>query len=88
MEWIELKEDSLPSPNILCWVERKGGAIYLASRPDKPLSTNEDPSKDCYWFGNPFPTYILTEKNGDLPATCHFSDVTVMRYMPVKSPKI
>lgn len=83
--WIELTESTMPQPNRLMWVKRKSGNLYLASRRDKPLATNKDASRDCYWYGNPFEGFIETD-NGDFKSQRHFSDVTVTHYQPLKSP--
>ncbi len=85
-KWIELNENNMPESNKLMWVKRKVGGIYIASRADKPLSTDTDASRNCYWYGNPVADGFRTEKNGDLKIHHHFSDVTVTHYAEIQLP--
>ncbi len=85
MEWIKLTKDTMPEPFTLVWIQRKGGSIYLGSREDKPISINEDFSKNCYWHANPPISLLFTEYN-KLKFKNHFSDMTVDYWMNIKTP--
>jgi hypothetical protein len=73
MDFIKI-EAELPPPNYLVMIKRKNGTYYLGYRYDKPLSTDPDPSKNCYWSGSPIDD--LEIKNGRFDRH-RFSDVTV-----------
>lgn len=85
--WNELTEGTLPPPHTIVWVKRKNGNIYLASRRDRALSTNTDPSQNTYWEGNPLDTAFNVNPHSQRLEPKHsFSDVTVESWQPVANP--
>lgn len=76
MEFQKLSEENLPEPNKLVWIKRNKGSIYLGYRDDKPIATNEDASKDCFWYGNPTHSMLMADER-QLRFRYNFSDVTV-----------
>jgi len=85
MKFTELTKENLPEPNRLVWIKRNRGHIYLGYRIDKPLSTNEDSSRDCHWYGNPSHNMLWCE-NYELHFNCNFSDVTVKEWADLDLP--
>lgn len=85
MKWIKL-EDQLPPKHTLVLVRRhpnklENEPVYLAMRQDKPLSTNEDPSMDCYWHGNHVREIFSEQEYAcELDSFSNFSDVTVKEW--------
>jgi len=87
MEFKKLTKENLPEPNKLIWIKRKNGSIYLGYRQDKPIATNEDSSRDCYWRANPSHSILIARANpshsmlmadsSELHFIYSFSDVTV-----------
>ena len=85
IDWIKIK-DQLPPTNTIVWVKRKPNRvedepIYLAKRTDRPITTNPDPSRDCYWYGvkKELPS-ICFEINETFKADVSFSDITVLEW--------
>lgn len=84
--WVILTADTMPPPNTLVWIKRKGGSMYFGIRKDKPLSTNPDASRDCHWYANQVEKALETDVYGDWHPRVHFSDVTVESWMPIQIP--
>jgi|AntRauTorcE11898_2_1112593.scaffolds.fasta_scaffold55183_2 hypothetical protein len=76
MEFKKLTKENLPEPNKLIWIKRKNGSIYLGYREDKPIATNKDSSRDCYWRANPSHSMLMADSS-ELRFRYNFSDVTV-----------
>ena len=75
MKFIKL-EEKLPTPNKLVFIKRKNGNIYYGHRStNNPISTNEDASRNCYWYGNPIHDVLCEHYN--LKFHNNFSDVTI-----------
>lgn len=87
MDFIKLSGESLPIPNRLVWCKRKRGEIYLATRLDREMSTNDDPSCDCFWHGFPYDGVHFKTNGGDLEHSTNFSDVTVESFCYVERPE-
>lgn len=85
MNWKQLDKE-LPPKNTLVLVRRfpnkiEEEPIYFAMRQDKPLSTNADVSKDCYWWGNHKNTFLGENAIAyNLDGFSNFSDVTVKEW--------
>jgi hypothetical protein len=75
MNFISLKKE-LPPANTLLVIKRNDGGIYVGYRTGKPLSTNPDASRDCYWWANKKANAFSIE-SGKLEFHNNFSDVTV-----------
>lgn len=77
--------EQLPPPNTMVFIKRQHPSgktsVYLGYRNDRPLTTNPDPSKDCFWIGNNIDT--LEELTTSFPAS--FSDVTVIGWASLTS---
>src|ERR1700759_4525189 len=94
INWVELTSETLPPYNRLVWVERyilgsRGmhHAIYIGARMDKPLSTNPDPSGDCFWFGRPLGEELYAEPTG-MTLGNSWSDVTVRKWAEIEAPPL
>lgn len=85
MEFTKLTENTLPEPNKLIWIKRKSGGIYLGHRLDQPISTDEDASINCHWYGNPEHCMLYTERS-ELKFRHNFSDVTVEGWAELVTP--
>lgn len=83
--WTSVQSE-LPDPNMLVWVKRKNGSIYLGYRMNRPLSINLDPSRDCHWHGNQIDNHYEM-KYGKYEFHNMFSDVTVEAWTPALPPK-
>jgi hypothetical protein len=81
MKWVS-PETELPEPHRLVWIKRDRGVIYIGYRLNKPLSTNPDPSSDCWWYGNN--SEDMTCKTWNYHFNNSFSDVTVTGWAYVK----
>ena len=91
MNWIKLEEE-LPPPNVLVWIKRtptkiEEVPIYLGKRPAKPLTSNPDASKDCYWRAVYSKTLLYVEQDySGVLFTSSFSDVTVLEWAYIEIP--
>jgi hypothetical protein len=91
MKWIKI-EEKLPPKNTLVWVKRlsnkiENAPIYLAMRNSCEISTNIDPSKNCYWYGiNGKEINKEQESTNNFKLTNSFSDVTVVEWTFVDFP--
>lgn len=74
MQWVS-PETKLPEPFRVVWIKRERGVVYIGYRLNKPLSTNPDPSGDCWWYGNN--SEDMTCKDRGYRFRNNFSDVTV-----------
>ena len=87
MKLIKLDAENLPEAGLLCWIKRTNNKIYFGARINKPLSTNIDNSKDCWWYANPVTGFIETDCRDEWHAHNHFSDVTVIEWQYVTTPE-
>jgi hypothetical protein len=84
--WITLTEETLPEPNILVWVKRVDGGIYLAYRTASPLSIDIDASRNCHWYGGHLMSVVRVEYFREIQFDSNFSDVTVEAWQEIKAP--
>lgn len=81
--WVSVK-DELPAAGQVVFIKRSKGIYdYIGYRNDKPLSTNPDPSYDCYWNGSPLND--LEIRNGAIRLHTNFSDITVTHWRRIES---
>lgn len=76
-KFVPLDENNIPRPNTLLLCKRKTGGIYIAVRKDKPLSTNPDPSHNCFWNGDCIDNGFIYADDNLIDFRFAFSDITV-----------
>jgi hypothetical protein len=80
----KLNQENLPEPKKLCLIRRKQyknhNGLYIGYRTSHELSTNSDPSRDCYWHGSQLSKMDLIEFGTFSTNSC-FSDITVDSWM-------
>lgn len=85
--WNILSSENLPEENVLVWVKRKNGSIYLACRNNKEFSENEDASRDCHWYGKKLDDAFKTNPFMKWEPVFNFSDTTVLSWKYIDLPK-
>jgi hypothetical protein len=75
--YLPLNNENIPSSNVLILCKRKNGTTYLAMRSSEPLSTNPDPSRNCYWNGLWLNSGHLEAERTGIVFNTSFSDITV-----------
>ncbi len=75
-------QELLPEKGVLVVCKRLHGSFYIGLREDKPLATDKDTSRDCFWHGTDITSPIQdfkeeghSDRSFDFKAS--FSDVTV-----------
>lgn len=78
--WIKI-EDKLPPKNVLVLIKRNiisDYPYYLGMRNGKEISTNNDASQNCYWYGtSQLRLNAENESQFEFKFESNFSDVTV-----------